>query len=69
MDGVANALLGEVRLAQCHPLHRKFGVCGQQRHKIGGKRRAPPLGFGADDLFHRDLDNTHVHMAGGHAAV
>ena len=52
---LADALVAQMRGAECDPLGRELAVGRHQRHKVGGERVAPSLGLGAGDAVRRDL--------------
>ena len=67
-DGIRDAGVAQMRLAECDPLSRELRSKVQQRHKIRGKRRLPPCRIRADDLRNGDIQNAEIHTA-GHRAV
>ncbi len=68
-DGVADALVPQMGRAQIHPFIRKFRICVQQGHEIGGKGGTPPGSLRTGDGLCRHLDHTHVHPARHHGVV
>ena len=68
-DGVDDAGVAQMRLAERDPLARKLRPQVQQRHEIRREGRLPPGGIHPDDLGDRDLQLAQIHAPGHHAAL
>ena len=68
-DGIRDARVAQVRLAERDPLACKLRPKIQKRHEIRGKRRLPPRRICADDLRDGNVQNAEIDAARDRAAA
>ena len=63
-NGIADAFIPQMRIAESDPFHGKLGIRRQKGHEVAGKRGTSPCRAGADNELGGDIHQTQLHLPG-----